>query len=62
MIIIGVFMNEELCTLEMKDGWVYVVLPDGRKIPGQRGIEVKQDMPGQSLAMVKVELIVNVKQ
>lgn len=55
-------VNENLCILEMKDGWVYVVMPDGKKIPGQRGIEVKQDMPRQSYAMVKVELIVEVKR
>lgn len=55
-------MNEELCYLELKEGWMYVTMPDGKKIPSQRSIEVKQSMDERGYAIVNVELIVEVKQ
>lgn len=46
------------CRLIQDDGFIKVIMPDGKIIPHQLDIEIQQKLEDHGMALVKVELYV----
>jgi hypothetical protein len=52
--------EKEFCRIVQNDGWTKVVLPDGKEIPHQTDIELKQGISDRGLAWVTLGIMVRI--